>query len=117
MYRLTDKERKACEYFGGLETFTDEQAANAVKFCCSVCGCNRDEQEYLLNWYFDGYASDLVHFDGDHGLFWRLFDYCGDSYIIDPDDTDYDEMRDAMLDGDQVTGAVLPTGRLFVTNV
>ena len=117
MYYLTSKEIEACKYFGSLEKFTDTQAENAVKFCCSVCGCSREEQEYMLEWYFDGYAADLAHFDGDHGLFWRLLDYCGDAYIVGPDDPEYNEYLEAMLDGYQITGEVLPTNRLFVVNI
>jgi len=116
-YYLTEKEQRACEYFGGLESFTDEQACNAVKFCCSVCGCNREEQEYMLEWYFDGYAADMVRFDGDHGLFWRLLNYCGDSWIIEPDDPQYSEYIECMGEECMVSVEYLPTGRLFVTDL
>lgn len=117
MYYLNDKQRAAVRYFQNVATWTEDIADNAVKFCCSVCGCNREEQEHILEWYFDGYAADLAHFNGDHGLFNRVLDYCGDAYIISPDDPEYNEYLEAMLDGYQVTGEVLPTGRLFVTNV
>ncbi len=117
MYHLNDKEKRACEYFGSLETFTNEQAENAVKFCCSIPGCNRDEQEYMLAWFFDGYAADLVHFSGDHDLFWRLLNFCGDAYIIGLDDPMYWDYRDVLYDGCQIAGEILPTGRLFVYDI
>ena len=117
MYYLTEKQQKACEYFGSLETFTDEQAENAVKFCCSVCGCNREEQQYLLEWYFDGYAADMVHFNGDNGLFWRLLDFCGDAWVMTPDDPYYEEYKEALFDAAQIAGEILPTGNLFVYNI
>lgn len=117
MYYLTEKERKACAYFESLETFTDEQAESAVKFCCSVCGCTREEQAYLLEWYFDGYCADLVHFGNKYNGFNQLLNYCGDSFIIAPGEHGYHEYLNAMLDGYQINGEELPTGRLFLQYV
>lgn len=117
MYYLNEKQQKAVRYFQSVDNWTEEQADNAIKFCCSVCGCTREEQEHMLNWYFDGYAADLVHFNGDNGLFNRLLDYCGDAYIIGLDDPDYDEYRECLFDGCQIAGEVLPTCRLFVVNI
>lgn len=118
MYYLNEKQRRACEYFGSLETFTDTQAENAIKFCCSVCGCNREEQAYMLEWYFDGYAADLVKFGNRNGEFWHLLNFCGDAWIVAPDDPNYDEYREALFDGCQIAGEILPkTGNLFVYNI
>ena len=117
MYYLNDKQRAAVRYFQNVATWTEDIADNAIKFCCSVCGCNREEQEYMLNWYFDGYAADMVHFNGNHGLFWRLLDYCGDAYIVGLDDPLYWDYRDVLYDGCQIAGEVLPTGRLFVYDI
>lgn len=118
MYYLTEKERRACEYFGSLETFTEEQAENAIKFCCSVCGCNREEQAYLLDWFFDGYAADLVKFGNRNGEFWHLLNYCGDAWIVPTNDPEYKNYLDAMFDGYQIGGTILdPTQRLFVYDI
>ena len=117
MYYLTEKDRRACEYFGSLETFTEEQAENAIRFCCSVCGCNREEQEHLLNWFFDGVWADLVKFGNKAGDFWRILNFCGDAWIVTPDDPLYDDYRECMFDGCQIAGEILPTCNLFIYNI
>lgn len=119
MYYLTTKDKKACEYFGSLETFTEEQAENAIKFCCSICGCNHEEQSYLLEWYFDGVWCEFMRFGNKNGEFWRLLDFCGDCWLVDENDDaqEYEAIMSNMLDGDQISGEILPTGRLFVHNV
>ena len=113
-YYLTEKQQQACNYFESLESFTYEQAEHAIRFCCSVCGCNREEQNYLLDWYFDGIHGDLMRWANKYQTFYQLLDYCVDCFILGPDDPYYAECCDALEDETQITGELLPTGRLFL---
>lgn len=117
-YYLTEKERKACAYFESLEYFSETQADNAVKFCCSIPGCNREEQEYLLEWVFDGYWGDLVRTGNKYGAFTQLLNFCGDCWVVHVTDSDYNEYRKCMYDSSMIGGEYMdPTGNLLVWDI
>lgn len=119
MYYLTEKQRTACRYFGALTEYTEEQAENAIRFCCSVCGCNSEEQAFLLEWVFDGYWSDMVRFGTKYeNPFYRLLDLMGDSYIVTPDDAEYSDYLQCIGETCMVDVTYMdPTGNLLVTNI